>query len=285
VPRIPTSARCRLAAASGLVPVGVLIGVFYAAPPAALGATGSEMLTIVFQALLIAALLGCGAGAAVVWRCTGTLSRTIEEQGEQIATSARRFDAAYRELETANSRLKEFSFKDELTGLYNRRFFAIRLDEEINRYRRFNRPMAVVMLDLDGFKAVNDRMGHAAGDETLRDVAHVLSKNSRVTNVVCRFGGDEFAVLLVETSGAGAQLYADRIRQLIARYPFAHGCRVSASFGVANVPGDAAESADDMIRYADEALYVAKRAGKNTVSARADARTEHEAVTAGGRSS
>jgi len=282
VPRIPTSARCRLAAACGLLPVGALICVFYAAQAPALGAPGPEVLPIVFQVLLILALLGVGVGAAVVWRCTGMLSRTIEEQREEMATSAQRFDAAYRELETANSRLKEASFKDEVTGLYNRRFFSIRLDEEVNRYRRYRRPMAVVLLDLDGFKAVNDRMGHAAGDETLRDVAHVLSKHSRDTNIVCRFGGDEFAVLLVETTGAGARLYADRIRQLIARYPFAHGCQVSASFGVASVPDDVAESSEEIVRCADEALYAANRAGKNTVSARVDLRAEREAVTAGG---
>jgi diguanylate cyclase (GGDEF)-like protein len=255
--------------------------VFYAPAPV-FGAGGSQTLPIIFHALVIVALLGVGVGAVVVWRCTGTLSQTIEEQREEIATSAQRFDAAYGELETANSRLKEVSFKDEVTGLYNRRFFSIRLDEEVNRYRRFRRPMAVVLLDLDGFKTVNDRMGHAAGDDTLRDVAHVLSKHSRDTNVVCRFGGDEFAVLLVETSGAGARLYADRLRQLIARYPFAHGCRVSASFGVASVPDDGAESSEEIVRCADEALYAAKRAGKNTVSARADVRVEREAVTAGG---
>jgi diguanylate cyclase (GGDEF)-like protein len=285
VPRIPTSACCRLAAACALLPVGALVYVFYAAVAPAPRAGGPEMLTSVFQALLILTLLGVGTGAAVVWRCSGTLSRTIEEQREEIATSAQRFDAAYRELETANSRLKEFSFKDEITGLYNRRFFTIRLDEEVNRYRRYRRPMAVVLLDLDGFKAVNDRMGHAAGDETLRDVAHVLSKHSRDTNVVCRFGGDEFAVLLVETSGLGARLYADRLRQLIAAYPFAHGCRVSASFGVASVPDEDAESSEEIVRCADEALYAAKRAGKNTVCARGDMRAEREAVTAGGRSS
>ncbi len=190
---------------------------------------------------------------------------TIENQAQEINTFAARLDAAYKELETTNSRLKEFSFKDDVTGLYNRRFFSIRLEEEISRYRRFNHPVSVVLLDLDGFKEVNDRMGHAAGDETLRDIAQILLKHSRGINVISRYGGDEFAVLLVETPKAGARLYADRIRQVVSTYPFTHGLSVTASFGVSSLPEDMAMSPDDIIRSADDALYAAKRAGKNKV--------------------
>src|SRR5258705_1539056 len=139
------------------------------------------------------------------------LLATIEQQALEINTYATRLDAAYKELESTNARLKETSFKDEVTGLYNRRFFSLRLEEELSRYRRFNHPVSVVLLDLDGFKAVNDDLGHAVGDDTLRDVAQILMKHSRGINVVSRYGGDEFAVLLVETSNAGARLYADRI--------------------------------------------------------------------------
>ena len=131
-----------------------------------------------------------------------------------------------RSCESTNARLKEFSFKDEVTGLYNRRFFSIRLEEEVSRYRRFNHPVSVVLLDLDGFKAVNDELGHAAGDETLRERWPRSScKHSRGINVICRYGGDEFAVLLVETSKGGARLYADRIRYVLATHAFAHGRR------------------------------------------------------------
>jgi diguanylate cyclase (GGDEF)-like protein len=191
---------------------------------------------------------------------------TIESQAQEINGFATRLDAAYKELERTNSRLKEFSFKDEVTGLYNRRFFSIRLEEEVSRHRRFRHPVSVVLLDLDGFKAVNDQQGHAAGDETLRDVAHILLKHSRGINVISRYGGDEFVVLLVETSKPGARLYADRIRQVVARYPFSHGLRVTASFGISSLPEDVAPSAEEMMRAADEALYSAKRAGKNTVT-------------------
>ena len=191
---------------------------------------------------------------------------TIEQQAGEINSFATRLDAAYKELESTNARLKETSFKDEVTGLYNRRFFSLRLEEELSRYRRFNHPVSVVLLDLDGFKAVNDDLGHAVGDDTLRDVAQILMKHSRGINVVSRYGGDEFAVLLVETSKAGARLYADRIREVVAKFPFSHGKVITASFGVASLPDDEATTAEDLFRAADEALYAAKRAGKNQVA-------------------
>ena len=201
------------------------------------------------QLLLVSTVIGMIAGAYIIWdvgrtvariaemlasgRAIAALSRrkdevgtvmtsfnrmleTIEQQVGEINSFATRLDAAYKELESTNARLKETSFKDEVTGLYNRRFFSLRLEEELSRYRRFNHPVSVVLLDLDGFKAVNDDLGHAVGDDTLRDVAQILMKHSRGINVVSRYGGDEFAVLLVETSKAGARLYADRIREVVA---------------------------------------------------------------------
>jgi diguanylate cyclase (GGDEF)-like protein len=212
-------------------------------------------------------------GAEDVAHLMDSLSRvlgTIEEQAADIDRCALRLDSAYKEIETSNARLKEFSFKDEVTGLYNRRFFSIRLEEEVSRYRRFNHPVSVVLLDLDGFKAINDELGHVAGDETLRGVAETLLKHSRGINVICRYGGDEFAVLLVETSKAGAWLYADRIRSMLPNRRFNHGRQITASFGIASLPEDVAPSPDELIRGADEALYSAKRAGKNRVSVRGE---------------
>lgn len=191
---------------------------------------------------------------------------TIEQQAAEINSFAGRLDAAYKELESTNTRLKETSFKDEVTGLYNRRFFSIRLEEEMQRHRRFNHPVSVVLLDLDGFKVVNDELGHAVGDETLRDVAQILVKHSRGINVVSRYGGDEFVVLLVETSKAGARLYADRIRQVVSTFPFSHGKHITGSFGIASLPDDEVSTSEDLVRAADDALYAAKRAGKNQVS-------------------
>ena len=197
---------------------------------------------------------------------------TIERQAQEIDRYALRLDSAYKEIETSSAQLKEFSFKDEVTGLYNRRFFSIRLEEEVSRYRRFNHPVAVVLLDLDGFKEINDELGHGAGDETLRGMAEILLKYSRGINVICRYGGDEFAVLLVETSKGGARLYADRIRYVLPGFHFVHGRRVTASFGIASLPEDVTPAPDALIRAADEALYAAKRAGKNRVSVYEDIR-------------
>jgi diguanylate cyclase (GGDEF)-like protein len=157
-----------------------------------------------------------------------------------------------------NARLEELSFKDPLTGVYNRRYFMVRLEEEAKRHSRFGEPMSVVMLDLDNFKPVNDRLGHSAGDDVLREVSQVLTRNSRSFSIVTRYGGDEFAVLLVNTPKEGALRYAARIKEAIEEHPFTHGS-VEVSVGVATLPDDVMASAD-LIRAADRALYVAKRA-------------------------
>src|SRR5436190_7811065 len=255
------------------------------------------------QALLASTVIGMIVGAYIIWDVGRTVARiaemlaseraisglgrrkdevgtlmtsfnrmleTIEQQAGEINSFATRLDAAYKELESTNARLKEFSFKDEVTGLYNRRFFSIRLEEEVSRYGRFNHRVSVVLLDLDAFKSVNDELGHASGDETLRGMAEILLRHSRGINVICRYGGDEFAVLLVETSKAGARLYADRIRYVLSSYQFAHKRRVTASFGIASLPEDVAPTAEDLIQAADEALYAAKRSGKNRVSVHED---------------
>ena len=190
---------------------------------------------------------------------------TIEQQAGEITLYAQRLEGAYKELELTNARLKEFSFKDQVTGLYSRRFFSVRLDEEISRYRRFNHPVSMVMLGLDGFTTINDALGHGAGDETLRIVGDILTRYSRGITVICRYGEDTFAVLLVETSKTGAGLYAERIRQVLAAYPFAHGRRLTASFGIASLPEDVSPAADELVRAADEALRAAQRAGKHRI--------------------
>ena len=283
---------------SSVVPILVLAFVVLVLPT--LGA-GETLKFGVLQWLVLFTVLGMLAGAWLVWDILGRLlarigalvankgalsgfeqprdevgtlmtsinqmRATIDQKEAEINRLRTRIDATDKDLESTNARLKETSFKDEVTGLYNRRFFTLRLEEELSRYRRFNHPVSVVLLDLDFFKAVNDEFGHVAGDDTLRGVAQILMKHSRGINVVSRYGGDEFAVLLVETSKAGARLYADRIREVVAKYPFEHGKVVTSSFGVASLPDDEAGTAEDLFRAADEALYAAKRAGKNQVAA------------------
>jgi diguanylate cyclase (GGDEF)-like protein len=232
-----------------------------------LGRVVERLATLLAEQRGIGELADRGDDVGTIMSSFSRMLETVERQATEINSFAMRLDSAYKELESTNVRLKETSFKDEVTGLYNRRFFSVRLEEEMSRYRRFNHPVALVLMDLDGFKAVNDEMGHMVGDETLRDIGQILMKHSRGINVVSRYGGDEFAVLLVETSKSGAQVYADRIRQIIESYPFSHGRPITASFGIASLPDDEATTAETLIRAADEALYAAKRAGKNQVAA------------------
>jgi diguanylate cyclase (GGDEF)-like protein len=129
---------------------------------------------------------------------------------------------------------------------------------------RSQRSLAMLMLDLDHFKEVNDRFGHRAGDEALRDVAQLLVKHSRSFSIVTRYGGDEFAIILVNTAKGGGVTYADRIRGVIEQHHFAH-TPVTVSLGIASIPEDA-PNVDDLIVAADQALYDAKRTGRNRVA-------------------
>jgi diguanylate cyclase (GGDEF)-like protein len=163
-----------------------------------------------------------------------------------------------------NARLEDLSFKDALTDVYNRRYFAVRMEEEFKRHCRFGEPLSLALVDLDHFKEINDRFGHRAGDEALRDVSQLLVKHSRSFSIVTRYGGDEFAIILVNTSKAGGLTYAERIRNVIEQHRYAHA-PITVSLGVASLPEDAT-TVDDLIVAADRALYDAKRLGRNRVA-------------------
>jgi diguanylate cyclase (GGDEF)-like protein len=158
---------------------------------------------------------------------------------------------------------------DELTGLSNVRSLHSALDREIERGRRFNSPIGLVMLDIDDFKSINDEFGHQQGDEVLAAVAGVLRELSRDIDIPARYGGEELAVVLPQTDAEGTAQVAERIREAIeaCRIPRLGGgepLQVTASFGVAEIPGSASDKAA-LIAAADAALYRAKRAGKNRV--------------------
>jgi diguanylate cyclase (GGDEF)-like protein len=158
---------------------------------------------------------------------------------------------------------------DELTGLANARAFRSILDRELERSRRFQSPLGLMMVDLDNFKQVNDRYGHQQGDEVLASVAAVLRDLSRDIDAPARYGGEELAVVLPQTDADGAVRLAERMRETVERLrvPRVGGrgsLRVTASFGVASVPETAADR-EELVAAADAALYRAKRGGKNRV--------------------
>jgi diguanylate cyclase (GGDEF)-like protein len=191
-----------------------------------------------------------------------------DEDGEVIPFAAAfeglvRSLAAQAAVAIRNATLEDLSFKDPLTGAYNRRYFMLRIEEEAKRHTRYGEPVSLVLIDVDHFKPVNDRHGHSTGDTVLREVTHVLMENSRDFSIVTRYGGDEFAVLLVNTPKPDALRYAERILGIVARHQFVHG-HLTVSMGVATLPDDV-RAADELIPAADRALYTAKQAGRNNI--------------------
>jgi diguanylate cyclase (GGDEF)-like protein len=172
-------------------------------------------------------------------------------------------------------RAEALSVTDDLTHLYNSRYLNLVLRRETKRASRSGRPLSLLFIDLDGFKAVNDTHGHLCGSRCLVEAAAVIRSSARETDVVSRFGGDEFALVLPDTGGEGAFAVGERIRERIAAHRFLAGdgldIHLTASVGVATLP-DVAASAEELVQAADKAMYHVKETGKNgIVAARAPA--------------
>ncbi|MEE3297848.1 MAG: GGDEF domain-containing protein [Planctomycetota bacterium] len=156
---------------------------------------------------------------------------------------------------------------DEVTGVHSRRYFNERLGEELGRARRYSHPLSMLIIDLDNFKQVNDRCGHVEGDSVLRKVGRMLMDTTRQADVVCRFGGDEFAVLLPETGSEDAGRTAERIRLAVADISVPgedEPGNVTLSIGCAAFP-ESCDEAEEMLALADQMCLDVKRAGKNGV--------------------
>ena len=187
---------------------------------------------------------------------------------EELGQLAHAFDDMAGALQQRERRLQEQAISDSLTGLYNRRYLNEFLPRELARSARNAMPVAVILIDLDHFKQVNDSFGHEAGDIVLAAVGSLLKGNVRGSDIACRYGGEEFALILPETDAEAAARRAEGIRVTISALELRHAGeplgKLTASFGIALFP-EHAQDTDDLLRVADIALYSAKGAGRNRV--------------------
>ena len=169
------------------------------------------------------------------------------------------------QIETLKDNLRELSIRDALTGLFNRRYIEEIFSREVARAKREGRPLSVVILDLDHFKAINDEFGHCRGDDCLRAMGEAFREHFRDSNITCRYGGDEFMVMMPNSTAEDAlrrievfrQLSTDLIQERAAGLP-----AVTFSAGIATYPVHA-ETTHDLFRIADQTLYLAKARGRN----------------------
>jgi diguanylate cyclase (GGDEF)-like protein len=179
------------------------------------------------------------------------------------------------QLRAAKAQLEKLSVTDDLTGLYNHRHFEERLHDEFRRSHRYCDPLALVMLDLDHFKTINDRFGHPFGDRVLRETAELISTSIRDPDICARYGGEEFALILPKAHLQGALTVAERIHREMSRRTYTTDVdpvrgkptevRVTASLGIAFYPSKDVTSSEALLKFADEALYRAKREGRNAI--------------------
>jgi diguanylate cyclase (GGDEF)-like protein len=166
------------------------------------------------------------------------------------------------------TKLENQSIRDPLTDLFNRHFMQISLERELSRANRRNQTLAIFMLDVDHFKRFNDQHGHAAGDAALKAIAEIFQSNIRAEDIACRYGGEEFTIILPDLNGTTAEERAESIRRAVAGLHVRFGREVASNFsisiGVAVYPQDG-ENADLLLQKADQALYHAKREGRNQV--------------------
>jgi diguanylate cyclase (GGDEF)-like protein len=167
-----------------------------------------------------------------------------------------------------HQRVQSLAITDDLTGLHNRRALHETLHKEIRRSKRYRKPLSLLMLDIDGFKKINDTFGHQAGDEVLKSVAAHLQEVIRETDFLARYGGDEFAVILPETKAREATVLAERLKKAVVNYPISAGGdhrSITLSVGVADISNERTDSEEELISRADRVLYLSKGNGGNLV--------------------
>jgi len=200
----------------------------------------------------------------------GRMNRSYEQIVLQLRKEKERAEALAKELQEANERLRDLAFKDGLTGLYNHRYFQELMDREIHRSTRYNRPISLIMIDIDHFKQINDTFGHQRGDQVLKQIGRIITNTIRTSDIASRYGGEEFAVVLPETELKGAAVLAERIRKNIESCPFdlnGTKTKITVSIGATTyLPGKKKIKKSKIIDAADRALYNSKEKGRNRVS-------------------
>ncbi len=173
----------------------------------------------------------------------------------------------YEKLKNEKKEIERLAITDYLTGLYNYSYMYHRLSEEFEKAVRYMTPFSCIMFDLDGFKSINDTMGHQIGDKILHELGILLKRNVRKTDIVARYGGEEFIILLPHTDMNGAVSEAMRLKRLITEHRFKNlNEPLTASFGISSFPSKKIKRKDDLITFADDALYTSKKKGKNLIT-------------------
>ena len=163
------------------------------------------------------------------------------------------------------AQLWDMAVTDSLTGLYVRRYFMVKLHEEVHRAERYNNILSIVMADLDRFKNINDTYGHDVGDRVLKEIGRFLQQNVRDLDMVARYGGEEFVIMIPEAAKDAAYSMSERLRKKFSRLKFENLPQITMSLGIATFPFDGKQP-EDLLKKADAAMYAAKKAGRNQVA-------------------
>ncbi len=206
---------------------------------------------------------GGDAGLEVSFKASGELGELVDSFNSMSLSLKNSME----ELSAVNSQLMILTITDPLTGRHNRRYIVDRIDSELKLVKRTNRPLSIIMLDLDYFKKYNDKYGHIAGDEALRKLGDLFRESTRESDVVARYGGEEFLIMMPHTDKEGALKAAENLRAAVEEAVFTPGgkkTKITVSLGVAAAPSDGM-AFDDLVEAADLAMYAAKKAGRNRV--------------------
>jgi len=196
----------------------------------------------------------------------GALAKSLNLMAENLQNTMTSRDKLLYEIEQrqkVEEKLRHLSTIDELTGVYNRRAFNDKLHANIGRAKRYNEPLSILIIDIDYFKVINDSHGHDVGDLVIKDLACVANESIRQEDMLARWGGEEFVILLPQTGKDSALLFAERLRKKISEHDFPQVKQITVSIGLAEFQAD--DTPDSFVKHADVALYQAKDGGRNIV--------------------